>query len=72
VIFVGVVGKDCERIEDIIDELCVGDASGPDDMLTSSHPGQSVKEALTFANSLTQSFAGTATVIDLPPASQKK
>jgi hypothetical protein len=41
-------------------------------MLTSSHPRQSVDEALAFANSLTGEFAGSAKVIDLPPASQNR
>jgi hypothetical protein len=71
VIFIGVVGKECERIEGIIDELCVGDASNPHDILTSSHPGQMVEQALAFANSLAGEFAGAAEVIDLSPASHK-
>lgn len=51
--FIGVIGKDCEKVEDIIDELIVGD--GSDDsrfILTSSHPGGSVDEAIEFAKGL--------------------
>jgi hypothetical protein len=33
VVFVGVVGTDCERIEDIIDELVAGDGSRDYDLL---------------------------------------
>ena len=57
--FVGVVGKDCAKVEDIIDELVVGDGSDEArSILTSSHPGESVDEAITFAKSLTGEFAG--------------
>jgi hypothetical protein len=58
VIFVGVVGKDCSRVEDIIDELVVGDGTRDYDLLTSSHPDESVQEAVEFARSLTLEFEG--------------
>ncbi len=64
--FVGVVGMDCERIEDIIDELVVGDASGLSwDLLTSSHPDESLSEAVAFATSLTMEFAGEVQVVEV-------
>ena len=53
--FVAVAGKDCELIEDIIDEIVVGD--GSDNMrfiLTSSHPGESLEEVMQFARIVTQ------------------
>ena len=65
VIFVGVVGQDCAMIEDIIDEIVVGDGSHDYHLLTSSHPGESVEDALQFANSLTGEFAGKTHVIDV-------
>jgi len=65
VVFVAVVGKECSRIEDTIDELCVGDGSHPYDMLTSSHPGESLEQAITFARSLTQEFSGEIEVVVL-------
>jgi hypothetical protein len=65
VVFVGVVGTDCELVEDIIDELCVGDGSNPYEMLTSSHPNQSLREAVVFANSLGLEFAGEVQVVEL-------
>ena len=41
--FIGVVGEDCARVEDIIDELAVGDGADPTPLiLTSAHPGKSV------------------------------
>ena len=35
--YVGVVGVDASRIEDIIDELCIGDGSSPYFMVTAFH-----------------------------------
>jgi hypothetical protein len=64
VVFVGVVGQDCSKIEDIIDEL-VG-SSGSDKgrfILTSSHPGESLAEAVEFASSLTGEYAGEVQVV---------
>lgn len=57
--FVAVVGTDCERVEDMIDELVVGDGSRDSDLLTSSHPGESLDAAVAFAKSLTLEFAGS-------------
>jgi len=66
VTFVGVVGQDCCKVEDIIDEIVVGDGTRePYSMLTSSHPGKSVAEAVEFAESLTDEFAGNAQVIEV-------
>jgi hypothetical protein len=55
---IAVVGEDCERIEDIIDELVVGDGSRDYDLLTSSHPGESLAAAIAFANDLALDLAG--------------
>lgn len=49
VVFVGVVGKDCEKVEEIIDELVVGNGGRSYELLTSSHPDESIDEALEFA-----------------------
>jgi len=62
--FVGVVGSDCSRIEDIIDELCIGDGSQPYTMLTSSHDGESVEVALQFARSLSQDYSGEVQLVE--------
>jgi hypothetical protein len=58
VAFVGVVGRDCSRVEDIIDELVVGDGSREYSLLTASHPGESIEEALAFARSLSLELEG--------------
>lgn len=47
---VAVWGIDCERVEDIIDELVVGEATDPDrDLMTSSHADTPLDEVMTFA-----------------------
>jgi hypothetical protein len=61
--YVGVVGVDACRIEEIIDELCVGDGAAPFDMLTASHPGESLQDAVRFAESLQLDLAGTVQVV---------
>jgi hypothetical protein len=66
VIFVGVVGEDCARIEDIIDELVVEDGSDESRfILTSSHPDESLSEAVEFALSLRAEYAGEVQVVQL-------
>jgi len=65
VTFVGVVGPDCAKVEEIIDELVVGDGSREYHMLTSSHPGESIQEAVQFAQSLTGEFRGEVQVVEL-------
>jgi hypothetical protein len=66
VIFVGVVGKDCSRVENIVDELIVGDGSNEDrSILTSFHEGESLEEAVQFAESLTGEYAGEVQVVKL-------
>lgn len=62
--FVGVVGGDCEKIEDIIDEMVVGDGSKENFILTSSHPGESLEEAIKFARSLSAEYAGEVQVVE--------
>jgi hypothetical protein len=65
VVFVGVVGEDCAKVEDLIDELVVGDGSREYSLLTSSHPNVSVNEAVSFAKSLTGEFAGDVQIVEL-------
>jgi len=62
--FVGVVGDDCEKIEDIIDEIVVGDGNNESFILTSSHPGESLEEAIEFARSLSLEYAGEVQVVE--------
>jgi len=65
-VYVGVVGKDCEKIEDIIDEIVVGDGSETRPfVLTTSHPNESVDDAIEFAMCLTGEHAGEVQVVTL-------
>ena len=66
VAFVGVVGEDCSLVEDIIDDLVVGD--GLDEsrfILTAAHPGESVEDALEFARSLYAEYSGEIQLVEL-------
>jgi len=65
VVFVGVVGKDCAKVEGIVDELVVGDGSRKYDLLTASHTGESLQQAINFAKSLTGEFVGDVQVVEL-------
>jgi hypothetical protein len=59
VAYVGVIGRDCTRVEDIIDELLVGNGTDKNRIiLTASHPGESIDDAIYFALSLTGDYAG--------------
>ena len=50
VVLVCVVGNDCARVEDVIDELVVGDGSDDSRFLnTTSHPNASIAEVQAFA-----------------------
>ena len=62
---VAVIGKDCDLVESIIDEIVVGDGSNPDRfLLTSSHPGESVVDVVAFANSLSGEYAGEVQIVE--------
>jgi hypothetical protein len=66
VAFVGVVGEDCSRVEDIIDELVVGDGTNEERfILTSSHAGETIDDALEFARSLSNEYAGEVQLVEL-------
>lgn len=63
--YVGVVGVDASRIEDIIDELCVGDGSNPYFMLTASHgPDETLQDAIFLAEQLSGELAGDVRVVE--------
>src|ERR1041385_194191 len=64
--FIAVMGDDCARIEELIDELVVG--YGSDDgrfILTSSHPDESHESVVEFALSLTGEYEGEIEVVEL-------
>lgn len=62
--FVGVVGQDAAQLEDVIDELWIGNGSSPYFMLTSSHPGESLQDAIEFAELLSGEFSELVRVVE--------
>jgi hypothetical protein len=67
VAFVAAVGPDCEVVEEIVDETAVGDGSTDHPfILTSSHPNETLQEAIAFARQLTGEYAGDVQVVELP------
>jgi hypothetical protein len=64
VVFVGVVGRDASRIEDIVDECCVGDGTNSYFMLTSSHEYETLQDAIEFAELLTGEYGGPVQVVE--------
>ncbi len=66
VCFVAVMGEDCDRVEDMIDELVVGDTTGPDRfILTSAHAGETLDAVVRFAEALTGEYAGPVAIVDV-------
>ena len=66
VALVAVIGKDCEKVEDIIDELIVGDGSDPERFIaTTSHPDESLQDVVEFAESFSTDPVGKVEVIEL-------
>ncbi len=64
--FVAVVGEDCGQVEDIIDELVVGDGTDPSRfILTSSHPDETIEDVIDFARSLSSAADCEAQVVVL-------
>jgi hypothetical protein len=63
--YVGVVGVDASRIEDIIDDLCVGDGSNSYFMLTASHgPDETLQDAISLAEQISGELAGDVHVVE--------
>jgi hypothetical protein len=52
VVFLGVVGVDAAKLEDIADDVAVGDGSDPYFLLTTSHPGETLALFVEFAELL--------------------
>jgi hypothetical protein len=66
VVFVAVVGPACREIEDMVDDASIA-AGSPDQnfLLTSSHPDESVSEAMEFAERLTGEYEGPVQLVEL-------
>lgn len=66
VVFVACVGRDCDAVEDLVDWVAV-EAGSPERnfILTSSHSGESLEDAVEFAQSLTGEYEGEVEVVEL-------
>jgi hypothetical protein len=63
--FVAVAGSDCSVVEDIIDELVVGDGADKSRfILTSSHPGKPLSEVIEFARTAITEPAGEPQIVE--------
>ena len=51
-------------VEDIIDELVVGEGKNDNFILTSSHPGETLEEVIEFARSLSLEYEGEVQVVE--------
>lgn len=67
--YVGVVGVDASKVQDIISELCVGDGSAgaePYFMMTAFHqPDETVEDAIALAEQISDEFGTGTTVVEL-------
>ncbi|WP_266170295.1 hypothetical protein [Dyella subtropica] len=64
VAYVGVIGKDAAKLEDVIDELCVGDGENSYFILTASHPNESLLKAVEYAEYLKSEHAGPVQIVE--------
>lgn len=64
VTFIGIVGRDAERLEDVVDDVAVGDGSHARFVLRSSHPGETLAEAVAFAEILTGEHARSVEIVE--------
>ena len=63
--YVGVVGQDAAKIEDAIDDLCLGDGINSYFMLTAAHdPGETLEDAVFLAEQIS-TISGTVEVVEL-------
>ena len=63
--FIGFVGVDAAGLEALADDIAVGDGSSPRFLLTTSHPGESLSEAVAFAELLADEYAGPVEIVAL-------
>jgi hypothetical protein len=63
---VAVMGARCQEIEEIIDELVVGDGSDESRfLLTSAHPRESLVDVIKFAKSFTADYGDQIEIVEM-------
>lgn len=55
---IAILGNDCEKLEDLSDQICLGYGSNPQQIVTTSHPGESLEEVINFTKSFDQDQLG--------------
>ena len=63
--YVGVVGREAARIEDAIDDLCVGDGAQPYFMLTAAHDDTETLDDAVFLAEQISTIPGSVAVVEL-------
>ena len=63
--YVGVVGREAARIEDAVDDLCIGDGTEPYFMLTAAHDDTETLEDAVFLAEHISTIPGPVTVVEL-------
>jgi hypothetical protein len=64
--YVAVAGVDCVLVEDLIDELVVGDGSDENRyILTSSHPSESLEAVIAFARTIAEGESTDPQIIEI-------
>jgi hypothetical protein len=66
VMFVAAVGPACREIEEVVDHASIA-AGSPEQnfILTSSHPDESVADAIEFAEGLTDEYGGPVQLVEI-------
>jgi hypothetical protein len=65
VAFVRVVGPGCARVENLIDDIVVHADARDHFMLTSSHPNESIDDAIRFVRSVGGQLEGDVQLVEL-------
>lgn len=63
--FLGIAGVDAVALEELADDIALGDGSRPSFLLTTSHPGESLSAAVAFAELLGDGYAGPGEIVEL-------
>ena len=65
VVLIAVVGEGCKDVEDLIDEIIVGDGSDPDRFIaTTSHPDEPLEEVLLSVSIWPTGTGGAGAAVD--------
>lgn len=64
--YVGVVGANAAKIEDAIDDLCLGDGSNSYFMVTVAHDkDETLDDALALAKTFSEQYSGAVQIVEI-------